>query len=336
MKILIIKTGALGDLVGASSFFQTVKENFRDDEIYLLTQKIYEDVVGPSPVFKNIFYLPGRYQFIAFINVIRKIRRLRPDIVLDIQGNLKTNFYCLLAGGKQRYGSYKKRLGRLFLTEGVKKRRSSKEKPRPSILEFLGVKKYINEKKLWIPEEKRNIFGDFIKSYNLDKNKRWILIHPLTTKGYLAKRWLVERFAELADKLIEDGYEVVFIGSGEYDYVENIVSRMKNHPKNLVDKTDFHDLCLLIERASLVITTDSSPLHIAAAAGTKVLGIFGSTDPLKICPHNAYYIYKEVDCSPCYKKVCRSMKCMKEITVEDVYQKVQEIIKNEDQYTYIH
>ncbi|MCM8803866.1 MAG: glycosyltransferase family 9 protein [Candidatus Omnitrophica bacterium] len=337
-KILIIKTGALGDIISSFHFFFTLKENFPDDEIFLLTQKIYKDAVEFCPVFKKIFYLPEGFNFLKFLKIIKILRRLKFNMICDIQGNIKTNFYSFLIGGRKRYGIYKKMIGRLFLTKGlrIKKRRINGkvfyEKSRKSIFEILGIKKYVKELKIYIPEEKREIFKNFIKNNNVNENKKWIIIHPLTTKGYLAKRWLKKNFAQLADKLIEDGYEVIFVGKGELEYVNDIILKMRTKPKNLVDKTDFYNLCLLIEKASLVITTDSSPLHISSIFGTKSIGIFGPTNPEKICPKNAYYIYKKVDCSPCYKKRCKSMKCMEEIKVENVYDKVKEILKDEDKY----
>ncbi|MCM8761950.1 MAG: glycosyltransferase family 9 protein, partial [Candidatus Omnitrophica bacterium] len=295
MRILIIKTGALGDIISASSFFCTVKENFPEDDIYLLTQEVYKEVVEASPVFNKIFLLPKTRKFFHFLRVFVKIRRLKPDIVLDIQGNLKTNFYCLLTGGRKRYGYYRRRAGRIFLTKGIKRRTKKQQakytykKPIRSILELLGVERYVERTEIWIPEEKRKNFQNFIKKYKLDKDKKWIVLHPLTADGYIAKRWLKERFAELADRFIEDGYEVIFIGTGEQEYINDIISKMHFTPKNLLDKTDFHNLCLVIEKASLVITTDSSPLHISVASGTEVIGIFGSTDPSKICPEGAEY-----------------------------------------------
>ncbi|NLG11926.1 MAG: glycosyltransferase family 9 protein [Elusimicrobia bacterium] len=340
MKILIIKTGALGDMIGASAFFQTVKENFPEDSIYLLTQEIYRDVVDASPVFTKIFFLPRGYKFFQLLRIFTKLRRLRIDMVLDIQGNIKTNFYCSLTGGKKRYGSYRRRAGRLFLTKGIKRRTKKQQakhpsaKPSPSILKFLGIEGHTTRPKLWIPEEKRRSFPNFVKDQNLNESREWVLMHPLTTKGYLARRWLNERCAELADKLINDGYEVLFIGAGESEYVESIISRMKNTPKNLTDKTDFHNLCLVIEKASLVITMDSSPLHISVVAGTQAIGIFGSTDPLIICPKGAEYIYKAVGCNPCYKKICADMKCMKAIMVDEVYNKAKEMLaQNESEYS---
>lgn len=332
-KILIIKTGALGDIISSFHFFSTLKENFPNDEIYLLTQKIYKDAIALCPVFKKVFYLPKNFNLLEFLKMIKNLRKLKFDIICDIQGNLKTNFYSFIIGGEKRYGIYKRPIGKLFLTEGIRRKKRKingkifYEKPKKSKFELLGIKKYIKELKIWIPEERREKFKDFIKNYNIDENKKWVIIHPLSTKGYIAKRWLKENFACLSDKLIEDGYEVIFIGKDDEKYVDDIILKMKNKPKNLVNKTDFHDLCLLIENAHLVITTDSSPLHISSIFKTKVIGIFGPTDPEIICPKNAYYIYKKVDCSPCYKKKCKIMKCMKEIEVEDVYETIKEIIE---------
>lgn len=337
-RILIIKTGALGDIFGSFHFFFTLKENFSSDDLYLLTQKIYKDAVELCPIFKKVFYLPEKFHLLEFLEIIKNLRKLKFDIICDIQGNLKSNFYSFVIGGKERYGIYKRSMGRLFLTKGIriKKRKINGkifyEKPKISIFELLGVKKFVNELKIWISEEKKERFKDFIKNYNIDENKKWIIIHPLTTKGHIARRWPKENFAQLSDKLIEDGYEVIFIGKGETEYVDDIILKMKNKPKNLVDKTDMQNLCLLIKKAHLVITTDSSPLHISSILGTKVIGIFGPSDPEVSCPKNAYYIYKKIVCNPCHKRKCRIMKCMKEIKVEEVYNKIKEIIRNEDKH----
>ncbi len=321
MKILIIKTGALGDIIIASSFFQTIKENFKENKFYLLTQKIYKDIVEVCPIFEKIFYLPGKFNFLSFILLILKLKREKFDIIFDIQGNLKTNLYAFLIGGKKRYGFYRLKFGRLFLTDGIKKG----EKIDPlngvlSILKLLKIKKYIKKMKIWIPEKEREKFKNFLKENGIDNDKKIIVIHPLSGNRWYTRRWIKENFAFLSDKLIEDGYEVVFVGNEESNYVNEIIKKMKNKPKNLVNKTNIFQLSLLFEKSKILITGD-----IGVASGTKVIGIFGPSDPIIHSPPGVYYIYKKVDCSPCYKKFCKSMKCMKEIKVEDVYKKIKEI-----------
>jgi len=329
MKILIIKTGALGDIIISSTFFQTVKENFKEDEIYLLTQKIYKELTETCPVFERIFYLPEKFNILGFLKLILKLRRGKFDIIFDIQGNLKTNFWTFLFGGKKRYGFYRLKVGRIFLTKGIRKgERIDPVNGVLSILKFLKIEKYIRKMKIWIPEEERIKFKEFLKDCGIDENKKIIVIHPLSGSGWITRRWLKENYAQLSDKLIEDGYIVIFIGSGEDDYVNDIISKMKNKPVNLINKTNLYQLSLLLEKSSLLITGDSGPLHIGVASGTKVLGIFGPSDPVIHLPPDTYYIYKKVDCSPCHKKICKSMKCMKEIKVEEVYKKIKEILEN--------
>jgi len=330
MKILVIKTGALGDIIIASPFFQTVKENFKEDKIYLLTQKIYKEVIEPSPIFERIFFITDRFTIFYFFSLIWRLRKEKFDIIFDIQGNLKTNLYTFLIGGKKRYGFYRSKVGRLFLTRGIKKgKRIDPVNGVLSVLKFIDAKKYVRKLKIWIPEVERKKFKNFLKENKINENKKIIAIHPLSGSVWLTRRWLKENFALLSDKLIEDGYEVVFVGSEEGHYVSDIISKMRNKPKNLVNKTNLYQLSLLLEKSIVLITGDTGPLHIGVASGTNVIGIFGPSDPAIHCPPGANYIYKRVDCSPCHKKFCESMKCMKEIKVEEVYKKIKEIINEE-------
>ena len=194
-------------------------------------------------------------------------------------------------------------MGKIFLTKGIRKgERIDPVNGVLSILKFLKIEKYIKKMKIWIPEEERVKFKEFLKDYGIDENKKIIVIHPLSGTGWITRRWLKENFAKLSDKLIEDGYLVIFVGSGENDYVNDIISEMKNKPVNLINKTNLYQLSLLLEKSSLLITGDSGPLHIGVASGTKVLGIFGPSDPVIHLPPDTYYIYKKVDYSPCYKK----------------------------------
>ncbi|MCD6220849.1 glycosyltransferase family 9 protein, partial [bacterium] len=158
--------------------------------------------------------------------------------------------------------------------------------------------------------------------YKLEKGN-YILIHPVASPEWETKRWPPERFAELADILIEKGEKIVFIGKGREE-IEKIIKKMKNKPLNLSDETNISQLIFIIKNSKVVITTDSAPLHIGAASRVKTIGIFGPTDPKRHCPPGVDYIYKKVECSPCYRKKCDKMICMKEIKVKDILEKIYE------------
>lgn len=317
-KILIIKTGAFGDIILSSLSFKTIKKNFPESKIYLLTKSVFREAVENCPLFEKIFYLPEGRNIFRFLKFISKLRKGKFNIIFDIQGNLKTNFYTFIIGAKKRTGLYRKILGKFFLTEAIKKRDDlNPVEHQKYFFKKIGIKS--NEQlELWT--EKKKEYENLLKKEGLEKGK-YILIHPVASPEWKTKRWLPDRFAELADILIEKEKKVVFIGRGKKE-IDEIINKMENKPVNFADRTNISQLLFLIKNAELLITTDSAPLHIGRAAGIKTVGIFGPTDPERHCPPGVVYIYKKVDCSPCYKKKCDKMVCMKEIKVEDVLKEI--------------
>jgi lipopolysaccharide heptosyltransferase II len=320
-KILLIKIGALGDLVDASASFITIKENYKNSEIYLLSDNKFRDVVKDCPIFETIFFLKGHP--LKNIQTIVKIHRKNIDMAFDIQGNLTSNIFTFLSGAKERIGFYNTIIGKLLLTKSVKRKNIlNPVDGQFPILRKAGIKNFSRDIKIWISKEDRNKFISFIKTYLLDINKKWIIMHPLSSERWFTKRWPKDYFAEISDIFINKEFQVIFIGGKDgCNYVDEIIKKMKAEPINLCGKTDFSQMALLLEKSVLLITNDSGPMHIGVAAGTKVLGIFGPTDPEKHCPPKAEYIYKKVPCGPCYKKTCDDLKCMKEITVQQVLNK---------------
>jgi len=319
-KVLIIKTGAFGDIILSSLSFKTIKKNFFESKIYLLTKEEFLEAVKYSPVFNSILYFPAGRNFLNFFNFILKLRKERFDIIFDLQGNLKTNFYSFLIGAKERIGLYRKKVGKIFLTKAVKKRDDlNPVEHQRYFFKEIGIETEENLE-LWIEEKEE--YRNFLKKYKLEKGN-YILIHPGASPEWETKRWLPERFAELADILIEKGEKVVFIGKGREE-IEEIIKKMKNKPLNLSDETNISQLIFIIKNSKVVITTDSAPLHIGAASGVKTIGIFGPTDPKRHCPPKVIYVYKKVECSPCYRKKCDKMICMKEIKVKDIQEKIYE------------
>jgi ADP-heptose:LPS heptosyltransferase len=97
------------------------------------------------------------------------------------------------------------------------------------------------------------------------------------------KRWPIERFAELASKIgSRFGMQIVATGSqGEREYIETIGKRVIN----LAGKTTVRELIPLMKKASLVVSNDTGPGHIAAAIGVPIVMIFGPTNPARVCPY---------------------------------------------------
>lgn len=142
------------------------------------------------------------------------------------------------------------------------------------------------------------------------------------------KLWDDRKFAELCDRISgELGIGVVLTG-GEAGPLDRIRGGMKRAAVNLGGRTKLKELACLYKRASLVVTTDSGPMHLAAAMGTPVVALFGPTDPARTGPFGPGHrvIRRDLPCSPCLKKRCETRRCMREINVEEVFVAVREML----------
>ena len=165
---------------------------------------------------------------------------------------------------------------------------------------------------------------ELLQRNEIDKKDSFVAVSPVAL--WDTKLWADEKFAALCDRIAEElKVSVVFTGS-ERGKLENIQSLMKTPSVNLGGKTTLRDLAYLYQRSALLITTDSGPMHLAAAMGTPVIALFGPTDPSRTGPYGKGHVVirRELSCSPCFLKKCDSMKCMSDITVDEVFHAVKE------------
>lgn len=147
-----------------------------------------------------------------------------------------------------------------------------------------------------------------------------------------AKRWPAERYAELADRLVESGATVALIGSpGELDVSKEVCEHARHRPIVLTGKTSVAEATAVISIADILITNDTGPAHIGAALDTPTLVIFGSTNPLTTYPFSAgaEIIRHPPDCAPCMLRDCPiDHRCMTAITPEQVFERASVLISH--------
>lgn len=153
------------------------------------------------------------------------------------------------------------------------------------------------------------------------------------------KRWPIERFAALADRIIEEtGRPVWLFGSpGEAELVRGVAGRMKHPAVDFSGSTTLSSLAGLIRRTALLVTVDSAPMHIALALGVPLVGLFGPTRASALLPldHPGVRVVEAGgDCSPCYNNepfpgCTRSASCMGRIDLDTVYTSCSELLEAE-------
>lgn len=144
-----------------------------------------------------------------------------------------------------------------------------------------------------------------------------------------AKRWPAERYAALADKLIEElNAKVLLVGSpGEADVANAVTEQMNQRAVDLTGKTSLAELVAILSVVNLLVTNDTGPAHIAAALGRPTLVIFGPTNPLTTRPFSPYgeIVREPPDCAPCMLRDCPiDHRCMTAITPDDVLARARE------------
>ena len=164
---------------------------------------------------------------------------------------------------------------------------------------------------------------DFFSSQGLD-GRTVIALNPGAT--HAVNRWPTSCFAELVDLISDELQARPLIIGGPDDVVlaDEIVALSRTKPISLAGRTSLLQLGAVLEKCSLLVSGDTGPLHLATAAGTKVIGLFGAADPGRTGPVGKGHRVIQaagVACVPCRSRRCSNQKyleCMEMITAKEV------------------
>jgi len=164
----------------------------------------------------------------------------------------------------------------------------------------------------------------------MDDEGPWIGVNPGAFYG-TAKRWAPERFAAAADVVARRlGARVAIVGSAAERPLGEAIARSLLAPARvLCGETTLRDLVGVLARLKLLLTNDSGPMHLAAALGTSVLAVFGSTDWRETAPHSAFarVVREETPCAPCLLRECPiDHRCMGAVGVDRVAREALELV----------
>jgi len=192
---------------------------------------------------------------------------------------------------------------------------------------YLGADADNPEFNITVTEENKTRVESLLKAANVDINEPFVAINPVAF--WDTKLWEDDRFAGLCDRIIKElKCRVVFTGGKGQGGIERIQSMMVSPSVNMEGQTTLRDLAYLYSLSRLLITTDSGPMHIAAAMNTPTVALFGPTDPSRTGPYGKGHtiVRKDMPCSPCFLKKCDTKRCMEEIGVDEVFEAVKESI----------
>jgi lipopolysaccharide heptosyltransferase II len=176
--------------------------------------------------------------------------------------------------------------------------------------------------RLPVTESARQKSGELLRQHGIPAGDLLVALNPGSIYGS-AKRWPADRFAALADGLVEShGAKILLVGSrGERPVLDRVAAHMRRPAVNLVGRTDLPTLVGLLERVHLLVSNDTGAMHVAVAVGTPVLAIFGPTDTVATGPLGkcVRVVRLPVPCSPCLLRECPiDHRCMTGVTVAQI------------------
>ena len=329
LKILVVKLSALGDIILAIPSLRALRENFLQSHITVLVAKPYASILQKCPYINRVFEFPFKSKDYRDIwRTSSLLRKIDFDVVVDLQNSRTSHILGYLSACNRRYG-YDNGKFSFLLNRKVKEIKTplSPIEHQSRTLKLLGIKSVKEDLELW-PKGSDEIWAaDFLKEHRRDKDAALIGINLEASSSWPSKRWAVEKFAALIDKMQQAEMEVMVTGNDKA-LAESFGRLAKGPFIEAVDKTSVMQLASLIKCCNAYITSDSAPLHIAYAMKTPVVALFGPTDPRRHTLLNAkqVVIKKKLNCSPCYKRRCHKHDCMEEISVDEVFKAVKRLL----------
>ena len=349
-KFLILRLSAVGDVIRTLPAVKALKENHSSSEIAWIVEEPSRTLLESQPEIDKVILFPRKRwaeglksprriwrTFREMGEFILNLRRQKFDVALDFHGILKSGLLSFLSGAPKRIGFDRRssKEGNSFFSNlkvNLPQERISRFHRNLALLRGIGLEIKNYNPGLHVPSEDREYVDSFFSSLTPFPKGPWIAIHPGTSAKTSFKRWMPDRYSQLADRLIHELQATVIFtwGPGELILVENIQKGMKE--SSIVGPTtqSLTQLAEVLRRCNLYIGGDTGPMYIASLVGIPLVVVYGPTDPILYEPFGLHRkVMKEVGCNPCYpyrKRSCNKIDCLRAIGVKDVFEAAKEML----------
>ena len=314
-KILFITLSNLGDIILTTPVLEKLCDEFSEADIDVITGLSGQEVFDAHPKVNEVMVRNRRMGLFGRMREVVNLTKRRYDLVVDLKGSLLP----YMIGAKYR--------SKLFVSTCGVRHKKDEHLTRISHLS----KDVLTSTRFFVlagvPE------NSYIKKIIADgKDKKMVIINP-GARSHL-KRWGAEKYAKLSDRLISELKTDVYI-TGDKDDRETIDLMLgaciRKDLTNLCGKTNVIMLIQLMKQASLVITNDSAPLHIASSVNVPTVAIFGPSNEKKYGPlsEKKIVISPKVPCRPCEKALCGEGPdegCLSRVKVDEVFRAAKKLL----------
>ena len=334
-SLTIIELTRLGDVIAILSAIAPLARRFGGATVHLIVDDRFVSLLQGFQLPATIHGISRSLTIAGSIRGLRLVRSLNPDIALSMSPANRNAFLALAGGARFAAGylGYSKSLvpgtpAMEVETAGFKAASDESQSPETlskrgaRVCRIFGIDLEPPSDVLLRPEVAQRV-RLLLQRDRAVPLEDYVVIHPFSHWEY--RSWSTLKYVSLARAIVSRfGCHVIFIGAPhEEERLQWI--RQQCGPDDRFDSFSPHDLlqsAVLIKGASLFVGNDSGPLHLAAALGIKVIGLFGPASPdlTAPCTKDGTFIYRKLECSPCGQLRCvrPTDSCMMKITAEEV------------------
>jgi len=300
-SILIVKLGAVGDCIHTLVAAHAIRRAWPGITLGWIVEGKSKEVVLGHPDLDHV-HVWNRRQSAANLRagrpwqawaetrrVIEEMREVGYEVAVDFQNLFKSGFFAWQSAARRRLSYERLREGNfLFMNDWQRVSRGGHMVARYlKLLEPLGLS--VEDRPpavpIFVPEDKKKAADDFF-AQRVPPAAKVVAINPAASLPI--KFWPAERYAEAADRLARELglLPMIIWGPGEEALADRVLRNMKT-PGMLAPPTTLKELAHLLSRCAMYVGNDSGPMHLAAAMGIAVVGLFGPSDPRRVGPWTA-------------------------------------------------
>ncbi|GAC1628937.1 MAG: lipopolysaccharide heptosyltransferase II [Chloroflexota bacterium] len=349
-SILIIRIDLLGDIVFSMPAVVLLRHTFPHAHITMLTlpytaplARMYDCVDDVIAIDTNLIRSPRTLfsprTWRSYLDAVRQVRETRFDLAISLNGRM-ASLCAWLAAARVTVGyadeAYPNLLSHPVAGGRYSRRMHEVEYARELALAVGAFSRQVDVRPA-VPAHARDNVHAVLADRGIQPDDIVVAVHLGAGNGS-AKRWPVAYWARFCDEVHAQLHArpVLIGGAGDSNLASELFRRARAPVTTLVGHTGLEELTALLERADMVVSGDSGPLHVAAALGTPTVAIFGPTDPLVYGPAHgrgsAIALRHDLPCSPCYNATATAECplgdpiCMRLVTVERVLDAVRHLL----------
>lgn len=312
-RILVMRYRFIGDTLLTVPFLRNLRRAEPEAHIAWLVAPFSSDVAKGIPYVDEMIYWDpvtihadsrGTHRtFRSKLAFIRMLRARHFDKIYVLKRSLSSALLAWLSGGRERIGFDTEGRG-LLLTRRVPYRHDRHEVQ--NFLEVLrsdGIPVTDDFLELWTSPEEEQAARSLLQQEGVSPEERLVAIHPFS--AVVERGWPLENFVELSAALGLRGYRPLILGgAGDRERLDRAGHLFSKRAIDLVGKSTLRVTAAILRKAALFVGNDSGLMHLAAAAGTPLVAIFGPQSPVKFGPWSdrARVLYKGFACSPCRQR----------------------------------